>query len=594
MNTMGIDLGTTNSCIAKLNRDGNAEVIRNNADNTDTLPSVVFFETEDNVVVGENAKQMILTDGDRVVDFIKRDIGRPDGRQKLTFFGKDYTPIDISSLILRRLKQMAEEQGETVSDVVITVPAYFGFEEQAATRKAGEEAGLHVVDIISEPVAAMLSYCARQLQEEKTIMVYDLGGGTFDVTVMKVNVGVNDDGQETHRIEVLAVEGDSKLGGKDWEHYFKHTICQENGIQESDLEPEVLQAIRSNAEIVKKKLSTNREAKAFITVEGSRNCIKVTKEDFENMTGHLVDQTIALVDKVLQKVQNKAPDTEIDMVLLVGGSTFMPMIREAVEQKFPNKVQMHDPNHAVALGAAIYCDLIVSQIQPSKENPPVSSEEEEKKIQEQKEQQEKEEQLRREQEGLAPETPEERQEREEKQEKQRKQEKLLKEWEDMNQNRDTIFRSISSRSFGIGVRDKKNQYVIDNLIKKDSKVPSSAVKKYQTPEDNMEKIELRVFENLSMLDNLTPSVDEDGNDQSSLCNPADQVKYLGMMEIPLEEHTPARTPIEVTFSVENGFIRILVRNLVTGSVQPGEIKFSTISDAPSNATSLIVADDITI
>ena len=304
MNTMGIDLGTTNSCIAKLNRDGNPEVIRNNADNTDTLPSVVFFETEDNVVVGENAKQMILTDGDRVVDFIKRDIGRPYGRQKLTFFGKDYTPIDISSLILRRLKQMAEEQGETVNDVVITVPAYFGFEEQAATRKAGEDAGLNVVDIISEPVAAMLSYCARQFQEEKTIMVYDLGGGTFDVTVMKVNVGVNDEGQETHQIEVIALEGDSELGGKDWdaalERYFKNTICTENGIQESDLEPEVLQAIRSNAEIVKKKLSTNREAKAFITVEGSRNCIKVTKEDFENMTSHLVDQTIALLDKVLQ------------------------------------------------------------------------------------------------------------------------------------------------------------------------------------------------------------------------------------------------------------------------------------------------------
>ena len=161
MGTYGIDLGTTYSCIATLGRNGNPEVIRNQTDASDTLASAVYFESADNVVVGDSAIVMVETVGDRVVHFLKRQIGKKDA-QTYEFDGKTYTPVEISALILKRLRQIAEEQGNTVEDVVITCPAYFGFEERNATKKAGELAGLNVLNLINEPTAAALSYCARQ------------------------------------------------------------------------------------------------------------------------------------------------------------------------------------------------------------------------------------------------------------------------------------------------------------------------------------------------------------------------------------------------------------------------------------------------
>ena len=161
MSTFGIDLGTTYSCIATLDRNGNPEVVRNQADSSDTLASAVFFESADNVVIGNSAKDMVETDGERVVQFVKREIGKQDART-YEFDGKTYTPIEISALILGRLKQMVEEQGFTVDDVVITCPAYFGLEERNATKKAGELAGMNVLNLINEPTAAALSYCTRQ------------------------------------------------------------------------------------------------------------------------------------------------------------------------------------------------------------------------------------------------------------------------------------------------------------------------------------------------------------------------------------------------------------------------------------------------
>ena len=180
MSTYGIDLGTTYSCIARLDSNGNPEVIRNNEDDSNTVASVVFFENDSNVIVGQAAKENVETDGERVVQFVKREIGKRDTRT-YEFDGKTYTPVEISALILTRLKNLVEAQGGTIEDVVITVPAYFGLEERSATRQAGELAGLHVLSLINEPTAAALSYCARQFQEDRTILVYDLGGGTFDI-----------------------------------------------------------------------------------------------------------------------------------------------------------------------------------------------------------------------------------------------------------------------------------------------------------------------------------------------------------------------------------------------------------------------------
>ena len=358
MSTYGIDLGTTYSCIARLDSNGNPEVIRNNEDDSNMVASVVFFENENNVVVGQAAKENIETDGDRVVQFVKREIGKRDMRT-YEFDGKTYTPVEISALILTRLKNLVESQGNTIEDVVITVPAYFGLEERSATKQAGELAGLHVLSLINEPTAAALSYCARQFQEDRTILVYDLGGGTFDVTVVKMSMTRNDAGKDVQKINVLATGGDDRLGGKDWDdklfEYILNACCEENGLTPQEIEAETRQDIRSKVEEAKRKLSKKQSAKVRIDVNGSRTEITIKRSDFECMTADKVAQTMNFVESTLQKV----PGVEIDTVLLVGGSTYMPMIQEAVEAKFPGKVQQHDPDQAVAKGAAIYASMLV-------------------------------------------------------------------------------------------------------------------------------------------------------------------------------------------------------------------------------------------
>lgn len=353
MSTYGIDLGTTYSCIATLDRNGNPEVIRNQADASDTLASAVFFESADNVVIGSSAKDMVETDGERVVQFVKREIGKPNART-YEFDGKTYTPVEISSLILKRLKQMVEEQGGSVDDVVITCPAYFGLEERNATKKAGEMASMNVLNLINEPTAAALSYCARQFQEERTILVYDLGGGTFDVTIVKMALVMNADGNEVQKVTVVATGGNDELGGKDWDDklfdYILQACCDENGLTPDEIDVETRQLIRSRVETTKKKLSTAKSSKIKANINGTMTTIVINREDFERLTSAKVDQTMNHVEEILQKAGN----IDIDSVLLVGGSTCMPMIRNAVETRFPGKVQAYMPEHAVALGAAIY------------------------------------------------------------------------------------------------------------------------------------------------------------------------------------------------------------------------------------------------
>ena len=294
MSTYGIDLGTTYSCIAHLDSNGNPEVIRNNEDDSNTVASVVFFENENNVIVGQAAKENIETDGERVVQFVKRYIGkRPD--RTYEFDGKTYTPTEISALILTRLKNLVEAQGGTIEDVVITVPAYFGLEERSATKQAGELAGLHVLSLINEPTAAALSYCARQFQEDRTVLVYDLGGGTFDVTVLKMSMTQNDSGRDVQKITVLATDGDHELGGMDWdEKLFNHILkacCDDSGLMPEDIEMETKQDIRSKVEEAKRKLSKKQSVKVRIDVNGSRTESIIKRSDFEQMTSDLVAKT---------------------------------------------------------------------------------------------------------------------------------------------------------------------------------------------------------------------------------------------------------------------------------------------------------------
>ena len=514
MSTYGIDLGTTYSCIAHLDANGNPEVIRNNEDDSNTVASVVFFENENNVVVGQAAKENVETDGDRVVQFVKREIGKRDTRT-YEFDGKTYTPVEISALILTRLKNLVEAQGGTIEDVVITVPAYFGLEERSATRQAGELAGLHVLSLINEPTAAALSYCARQFQEDRTILVYDLGGGTFDVTILKMSMTQNNSGSDVQKITVLTTSGDDVLGGKDWDdRLYNHILracCDENGLTPEDVEAETRQDIRSKVEEAKRKLSKKQSAKVRIDVNGSRTEITIKRSDFEQMTSDLVAKTMNFVDATLEKV----PAAEIDTVLLVGGSTYMPMIINAVEEKFPGKVQQHDPDQAVAKGAAIYASMLVEEVDSLNAQDKETS-------------------------GGAtfPHA-----------------EQLTSKFTVEDQ---------TPRSFGPGVVDMngaKHKYVLENFIKIGEKMPAVFSKTYYPLEDNQELVRLRAFENMSTDDTLIPCVDEDGNPQAT--DPAHNVKLLGELIVNLPPNTSRDTPIKVTFKVDASGVHVEAVNTKT-------------------------------
>ena len=519
MSTYGIDLGTTYSCIARLDSNGNPEVIRNNEDDSNMVASVVFFENEHNVVVGQAAKENIETDGDRVVQFVKREIGKPNGRT-YEFDGKTYTPVEISALILTRLKNLVESQGNEIENVVITVPAYFGLEERSATKQAGELAGLRVLSLINEPTAAALSYCARQFQEDRTILVYDLGGGTFDVTVVKMSMTRNEQGKDVQKINVLATGGDDRLGGKDWDDkLFDHILracCDENGLTPEEIEVETRQDIRSKVEEAKRKLSKKQSAKVRIDVNGARTEISITRAEFENMTSDIVARTINWIDSTLEKV----PDVEIDTVLLVGGSTYMPMIQNAVEAKFPGRVQQHDPDQAVAKGAAIYASMLVVEegsVQSGETSGNNSAEKPSPAV-----------------------------------------EQLTAKFTVEDQ---------TPRSFGPGVMDtkgSKQKYVLENFIKIGEKMPAVFSKTYYPLEDNQERVRLRAFENMSLEDTLIPCVDEEGNPQTT--DPANAVKLLGELIVNLPPETSRTTPIKVTFKVDASGVHVEAVNTKTNEV----------------------------
>ena len=518
MSTYGIDLGTTYSCIARLDQNGNPEVIRNNEDNSNTLASVVFFENENNVIVGQVAKDNIETDGHRVVQFVKREIGKPTNRT-YEFDDKVYTPVEISALILTRLKDIVESQGDTIDNVVITVPAYFGLEERSATKQAGELAGLNVLSLINEPTAAALSYCARQFQEDRTILVYDLGGGTFDVTIIKMSM--TEEGG-VQKIKVLATGGEDILGGKDWDDklydFILRACCEENGLSPEDLDAETRQDIRSKVEESKRKLSQKEKAKVRIDVNGSRTEIVITRKDFERMTADLVGKTMNYVESTLQKV----PDIEIDTVLLVGGSTYMPMIKEAVEARFPGKVQQHDPDQAVAKGAAIYASMLGLAVENDVTDETSS-----------------------EPSGEIGEIPTD-----------DKRAELAAKFTVEDQ---------TPRSFGPGVVDTKGTkptYILENFIKIGEKMPAIATKTYYPIEDNQERVRLRAFENMSMDDVLIPCVDEEGEPQAT--DPAHNVKLLGELIVNLPPNTPKTTKIQVTFKVDASGVHVEAINTATG------------------------------
>lgn len=345
----GIDLGTTYSVVGYIDETGRATVTRNR-DGEDTTPSVVFFENADNVVVGKVAKESAGQYPDQVVSLIKREMGDRD--YQTTFFGKEHTPPSISALILSALAQDAElHTGRSVTDVVITVPAYFGLLEKDATRQAGEIAGLNVIGIVPEPVAAALHYGVTGDADGSTFLVYDLGGGTFDISLIKLTDA---------SVEVLTVGGDHRLGGVDWDeklfdHIVEETIaqCGDETIRDDEA---MLQDLRTLAEKTKRDLSRAESKKLIVRSSGTAANFTVTRQQFEEMTAELLEETVRITERTLEEAERHYPGVrgQIRQLLLVGGSSRMPAVSEILRREFGWEPRLTDPDLAVAKGAALY------------------------------------------------------------------------------------------------------------------------------------------------------------------------------------------------------------------------------------------------
>ena len=344
---IGIDLGTTNSCVAVM--EGGKPVVITNAEGMRTTPSVVAFTKTGERVVGEPAKRQAVTNADKTISSIKRQMGTD---YKVTIDGKKYSPQEISAMILQKLKSDAENYlGEKVTEAVITVPAYFNDAQRQATKDAGKIAGLDVKRIINEPTAAALSY-GLDNENEQRIMVYDLGGGTFDVSIIEIGDGV---------IEVLSTAGDNRLGGDDFDNVITQYMLDDFKAKEGvDLSTDkmAMQRLKEAAEKAKKELSSSTTTNInlpFITAtaEGPKHFeMNLTRAKFNELTAHLVERTATPVSKALNDAGLNA--SELSKVLLVGGSTRIPAVQDKVKQltgKEPFKGI--NPDECVAIGASI-------------------------------------------------------------------------------------------------------------------------------------------------------------------------------------------------------------------------------------------------
>ena len=344
---IGIDLGTTNSCVAVV--EGGRQVVISNSEGQRTTPSVVAFTQTGERLVGDPAKRQAVTNAARTISSIKRLMGSDE---RIAIDGRCYTPQEISAQILQKLKADAEAYlGEPVTEAVITVPAYFNDAQRQATKDAGRIAGLEVRRIINEPTAAALAY-GLDNGKAQTVMVYDLGGGTFDVSLIQIGDGI---------VQVLATCGDNHLGGDDFDeriaHWLTDHFAAEQGIDLTG-DPVAMQRIREEAEKVKKELSSARQAEInlpFIT-SGPQGPLHIqatlTRTAFEQMTDDLIERTALPVKNALRDAGIAAND--LDQVLLVGGSTRMPAVQAKVLRMVdlePSKTL--NPDECVALGAAV-------------------------------------------------------------------------------------------------------------------------------------------------------------------------------------------------------------------------------------------------
>lgn len=511
----GIDLGTTYSCIAYVDQYGKATVIPN-AEGELTTPSVVLFE-QNNRIVGKEAKNSAVLSPEHVVSMIKRDMGNPD--YPFTYDGAPYSPQEISSYILKKLAADAEQQiGKPVKDVVITCPAYFGLTERDATRTAGELAGLSVREIIDEPTAAAIDF-GIQDGRDQVAMVYDLGGGTFDVTIIQIRGGA---------IQVIATGGDHRLGGRDWDEqvvlYLANEWCQANGDDVDPLESlETLQDLWQKAEAAKRSLTARDETRVAVVHDGKTQSVTLTRQHFDELTRGKLEQTIQYTRQTLEVAKSKGV-ANFDVLLLVGGSTRMPQVKERLQQEFPGaEIKVHDPDQAVAKGAAIYglklaigdririlageADDVEGENTPTPVTPEILATVGGEF-------------------GLLPGT--------------------------VKQIHDQSITTVASHSYGVSVVNPRedNREYISNLVVTQSAIPVNVTRTYGTVEANQETVLIQVLQN---------DVRADTVDDVSLG------QQIADATLTLPPHLPARSPIEVTCTLNNqGLLLISAKETTQG------------------------------
>ncbi|MBL0716690.1 MAG: Hsp70 family protein [Desulfosarcina sp.] len=504
----GIDLGTTYSSIAYVDEYGKPVVVPN-AENQHLTPSVVFFD-EGNIVVGDIAKESAKIYPDEVVSFVKRAMGEPNFL--FEYDSKTYRAEEISSYIIRKVIQDAEKNlGEKITDVLITCPAYFGINEREATKRAGEIAGYNVHQIINEPTAAAIAYGTAESSERKTVLVYDLGGGTFDITMIEI---------KPDAIEVICTGGDHNLGGKDWDDRIVSYLVEEfqKAVKtEEDIldDPDTCQELQLSAEKAKKILSQRDKTPIAVTHGGERVKIELERKKFEELTMDLLERTIAFTHEMLKEGRKKGYD-KFDEIILVGGATRIPRVIERIQEEFSLEPKSFDPDESVAKGAAIYgwkLALNDGLIKKISENTGKVFDVSDNIIELTETADVTPSQIQQAAQQVADETG-----------------YTLAAVESSN----VKVRNVSSKSFGVIVRNKQNEELVFNLITRNTSVPVAEQKTFFTGIADQETVLIRIME----------------NETSEKTVPPQHAIEIGTATLNLPNGLPADIPVEINFNLD--------------------------------------------
>lgn len=571
MAVYGIDLGTTYSCISKY-ENGEVKIIADEEGGSDLLASAVFVKDDGNeLIIGEGAKEEGVLAPERLFQFFKRWIGKdpekePDYKHYIVD-GKEYTPVELSSLVLKRIKEYAKKAGEEVTDVIITCPAYFDYAQRDATKKAGELAGLNVLAVINEPTAAAISYSNDKYQESQNVLVYDLGGGTFDVTLLKIEI---DSTSNEKKIDVIATDGDAFLGGADWDNEMYKLLIEkfreQFDVAEEEIDEELKEMLSSATEKLKQKLTIQTTVTYKTKYDGEKIQLEISREEFDERTKGLLGKTEQLLNSMMKKAEEVGiRETDIDVVIEVGGSTKMPQVQNFLKERFGDeKVQFYDPDKAVARGAAIVAYTKAY----------------EKNMKALKDRIERGEKIKTDVHGNVVITT-----KEGKVEildvvtqKDEKGNIVLPE-----NTQKMVISDVAPRTFGVIVQDSSIQrYYSDNLIKKDTKSPCKVEKTYYTPEDSdkISDIAVRVTESVSYDDENDLMPEGEGNNRSYVCPDSSlELKVRGMMLIPLEPGLPRGSEVDVMIELTDlGELHVVATLRKTKTTREITINFSQISD----------------